>query len=67
MVTQPTHYRCGGNLISIDAPGWAPHKRGGFNNFAGDHLVQEALIPEYARCDRCGLPGELAPIPEPPR
>ena len=45
------HYNCGGNLIEIPDPSWVLRLRG--------HLRFIVL----ARCDRCGLPGEIMPTP----
>ena len=56
-----THARCGGVLVPIPAPKWAPM-----------HALGRGTIgpPPYARCDRCQLPGEVmksTPPSEPER
>ena len=45
-----THARCGGVLRPIPAPEWA--------QYSGDPMHRTP--PEYARCERCDLPGEVA-------
>ncbi len=47
------HYKCGGNLIKIPDPPWFLRPQG--------HLTNIVL----ARCDRCGLPGEIVWSPPP--
>ncbi len=45
------HYKCGGNLVPIPDPSWL-YYRGGPN-----------ALMEFARCDRCGLPGVMCDPP----
>jgi hypothetical protein len=45
-----THARCGGVLVPIPVPDWAPRRA------VGSGTVPP---PDYARCDRCQMPGEV--------
>ncbi len=46
-----THYKCGGNLIPIPDPPWF---------YRGDPFT---LGVQFARCDRCHLPGMMCDPP----
>lgn len=51
-----THARCGGTLIPIADPPWFIRQP------VGADWTRRAV---FARCDRCGLPGEVVEEPSP--